>query len=200
MKETDSKQGCLAIKPANISHEEATSAAYGGLLALQYLERGNIQPKDKVLIYGASGTSGTVAVQYAKHLGAEVTAVCSAANADFVMALGADKTLDYTNTDCVSMLESYDFVLDAVGKRRTSELKEACRRRMSRRDGFVSIDDGALLLESARLDKMRDLVETGIVTPINDRSYPLEQIVEAHRYVAQGHKRGNVAITVNELT
>jgi NADPH:quinone reductase-like Zn-dependent oxidoreductase len=205
MKETDSKQGCLAVKPANISYEEATSAAYGGLLALQYMESGHIQPGDKALVYGASGTSGTVAVQYAKHLGAEVTAVCSAANADFVKALGADKTLDYTNAECVSMLESYDFVLDAVGKNRTSELKEACRRQMAQRrvagrDTFVSIDDGALLLESERLDKMRELVEAGFVTPVNDRSYPLEQIVDAHRYVELGHKRGNVAITVNEVT
>jgi NADPH:quinone reductase-like Zn-dependent oxidoreductase len=200
MKETDSKQGCLAVKPANIGFEEATSAAYGGLLALQYMERGDIQPGDKVLVYGASGTSGTVAVQYAKHLGAEVTGVCSAANAEFVRSLGADKTLDYTDAECVSMLESYDFVLDAVGKRRTSELKEACRQAMVQRDKFVSIDDDALLLESERLDRMRELVEAGVVTPINDRSYPLEQIVDAHKYVELGHKRGNVAITVNEVT
>jgi NADPH:quinone reductase-like Zn-dependent oxidoreductase len=199
MRETDSKQGCLAIKPANIGFEEATSAAYGGLLALQSMERGHIQPGQKVLVYGASGTSGTVAVQYTKHLGAEVTGVCSGANAEFVRSLGADKTLDYTDTACIALLERYDFVLDAVGKRRTSHLKEACRRRVARPDKYVSIDDDALLLESARLDTMRELVEAGAVTPITDRSYPLEQIVEAHRYVELGHKRGNVAITVNEV-
>jgi len=204
MKETDSKQGCLAVKPANVGFEAATSAAYGGLLALQQLERGDIQPGDKVLVYGASGTSGTVAVQYAKHLGAEVTGVCSARHAEFVKSLGADTTLDYTNAECVAMLESYDFVLDAVGKYRTSELKEACRRQMAqpgeRRGMYVSIDDGALRLESERLDRMRDLVEAGIVTPITDKVYPLEQIVEAHRYVELGHKRGNVAIAVNAIT
>lgn len=200
MKETDSKQGCLAFKPANIGFEEATSAAYGGLLALQYMERGDIQPGCKVLVYGASGTSGTVAVQYAKHLGAEVTGVCGARNAELVRSLGADKTLDYTDPQCVSMLESYDFVLDAVGKRRTSELKEACRRQMKRRGErrgmYVSIDDGALLLDSEHLNRTRELVEAGIVCPITDRVYPLEQIVDAHRYVELGHKRGNVAITV----
>jgi NADPH:quinone reductase-like Zn-dependent oxidoreductase len=197
MKETDSKRGCIALKPKNISHEEATSVAYGGLLALQFLERGHIQPKEKVLIYGASGTTGTIAVQYAKHLGAEVTGVCSAEKVDLVRSLGADKTLDYTSKDSISRLEAYDLVLDAVGKARTSELKEACRTLMSNKDKFVSIDDGALILNSERLDRMRALVEAGIVVPVTDRCYPLEQIIDAHRYVERGHKRGNVAITVN---
>lgn len=197
MKETDSKRGCIALKPGNISYEEATSAAYGGLLALQYLEKGHIQPKEKVLIYGASGTSGTIAVQYAKHLGAEVTGVCSAGKVDFVRSLGADKTLDYTSKDSIPKLEPYDFVLDSVGKARTSELKEACRTLMSHRDIFVSIDDGPLILSSERLNRIRELVEARIVTPITDRCFPFEQIIDAHRYVERGHKRGNVAITVN---
>jgi NADPH:quinone reductase-like Zn-dependent oxidoreductase len=197
MTETDSKQGCLALKPKNISFEEATSAAYGGLLALQYLERGNIQPKQKVLIYGASGTSGTVAVQYAKHLGAEVTGVCSAANTQFVKSLGADKTLDYTKEDSISKLEEYDFILDSVGKRKASKLKEACKGSLTSNGQFVSIDDGALILSSERLNKITELVEANIITPINDTCYPFEQIVEAHQYVELGHKKGNVAITVN---
>lgn len=200
MKETDSKQGCIALKPGNISFEDATSAAYGGLLAFQYLEKGHIQPKEKVLIYGASGTSGTIAVQYAKHLGAEVTGVCSAEKVDLVRSLGADKTLDYTSKDSIFKLEAYDFVLDSVGKARTSELKEACRTRMSHRDKFVSIDDGPLLLSSERLNRIRELVEARIVTPITDRCFPFEQIIEAHKYVEQGHKRGNVAITVNKVS
>ena len=199
MKETDSKKGCLALKPGSISFEEATSAAYGGLLALQFLEKGHIRPKDKVLIYGASGTSGTIAVQYAKHLGAEVTAVCRAEKVDLVRSLGADKTLDYTDQDSISRLEAYDFVLDAVGKARTSELKQACRNLMSDKRKFVSIDDAALILSSNRLNRIRELVEAGIIRPVTDSCFPLEQIVAAHRYVEQGHKRGNVAITVNRV-
>jgi NADPH:quinone reductase-like Zn-dependent oxidoreductase len=200
MKDTDSKQGCIALKPKNISFEEATSAAYGGLLALQYLEKGNIQPKQKVLIYGASGTSGTIAVQYAKHLGAEVTGVCSAKNVQYVKSLGADEVLDYTQEDSISKLGVYDFVLDSVGKARTSKLKEACKLSIADKAKFVSIDDGPLVLNSKRLDRMRELVESKKIMPVNDRCYPFEQIVEAHRYVELGHKRGNVAITVNTTT
>lgn len=197
MKETDSKKGCIALKPHNISFEDATSAAYGGLLALQFLEKGHIQRKEKVLIYGASGTSGTIAVQYAKHLGAEVTGVCSAEKIDLVRSLGADITLDYTDKDSVSKLEVYDFALDAVGKARTSELKQACRARMSDKHKFASIDDGPLILSSDRLNRIRELIEAGTVRPITDRCFPLEQIIDAHRYVEQGHKKGNVAIKVN---
>jgi NADPH:quinone reductase-like Zn-dependent oxidoreductase len=197
MKETDSKRGCIARKPGAISHEAATAAAYGGLLALQYLEKAGVRPNQKVLIYGASGTCGTIAVQYAKHLGAEVTGVCSTRNAQLVTALGADKTLDYTDERSLAMLERYDIVLDAVGKRRTSALKEACEHALTAQGTCVSIDDGDLILSSARLDRVRELVEAGAITPINDRCYPFERIVEAHRYVALGHKRGNVAVTVN---
>ena len=197
MREDDSKQGCIALKPGNISHEEATSAAYGGLLALQYLDKAGIKPSQKVLVYGASGTSGTIAVQYAKHLGADVTGVCSARNARFVTELGADRVLDYTDEQSLSAVERYDVVLDAVGKRRTSALKEACRRALTDGGTFVSIDDGSLELSSQRLDKVRGLVEARRITPVNDRCYPFDQIVAAHRYVELGHKRGNVAVTVN---
>ncbi len=197
MKEDDSKQGCIALKPDNISHEEATSAAYGGLLALQYLDKAGVKPNHKVLVYGASGTSGTIAVQYAKHLGADVTGVCSARNAGFVTTLGADRVLDYTDEESLSQVERYDVVLDAVGKRRTSALKEACRRALADGGTFVSIDDGSLELSSQRLEKVRGLVEARRITPINDRCYPFDQIVAAHRYVELGHKRGNVAVTVN---
>ncbi|MBM4175552.1 MAG: NAD(P)-dependent alcohol dehydrogenase [Ignavibacteria bacterium] len=197
MKETDSKQGCIALKPRNIGFEDATSAAYGGLLALQFLEQAHIQPKQKVLIYGASGTSGTIAVQYAKHLGAEVTGVCSTEKIDLVKSLGADKTLDYTHKDSLAKLEEYNYVLDAVGKARTSELKQACRARMSDKHKFLSIDDSALICSSERLGRIRELIESGVVKPITDKCFPLEHIIDAHRYVEQGHKKGNVAIKVN---
>ena len=200
MREGDSKRGCIALKPGNVSHEEATSAAYGGLLALQYLDSVGVGPNQRVLVYGASGTSGTIAVQYAKHLGADVTGVCSARNAQFVAGLGADKTLDYNDEQSPSELERYDVVLDAVGKRRTSALKEACKRALTDGGAYVSIDDGALILSSERLDRVRELVEAREVMPVNDRCYPFEQIVDAHRYVELGHKRGNVAVTVNRTT
>ena len=197
MKETDSTHGCLALKPVNLTYEESTVAAYGGLLALQYMEKGDIQPGQSVLVYGASGTSGTTAVQYAKHLGAVVTGVCSTANVELVKSLGADSVIDYTKVDALEPGDKYDFVLDAVGKAKTSRLKESCRASVPARDRYVSIDDGNLLLESARLTAMKELVEAGHVRPVVDRCYPLEEIVEAHRYVGQGHKRGGVAITVS---
>jgi NADPH:quinone reductase-like Zn-dependent oxidoreductase len=197
MKERDSRQGCLARMPKNISFEEATAAAYGGLLAFQHLEKGKIGPGQKVLIYGASGTSGTIAVQYAKHCGAAVTGVCGPSHLDFVKSLGADKVLDYTDRESINKLETYSFVLDAVGKRKTSDVRKACEKALTP-DGIVaSIDDGALLLESGRLDRIRELIESGKIRPVNDRCYPFEQIVEAHKYVETGHKKGNVAITVN---
>jgi NADPH:quinone reductase-like Zn-dependent oxidoreductase len=197
MKEIDSNQGCLAIKPKNISFEEATAAAYGGLLAFQFTMPGTIQKGQKVLVYGASGTTGTFAVQLAKYLGAEVTGVCGTSHLEFVRSLGADRVLDYTKKESIADLEKYDFVLDAVGKRRTSDLKKACERALEKDGKCASIDDGSLQLRSSRLDQIRELVELGKIKPINERCYPFEQIVEAHRYVETGHKRGNVAITVN---
>ena len=200
MKEVDSKQGCLSIKPKNITFEEATSAAYGGLLAFQSLEKADVRGNAKVLIYGASGTSGTVAVQLAKHLQADVTGVCGPKHISFVEELGADKTLDYTNDNEIGKLEVYDLVLDCVGKARSSALKEACRMALTKNGKYVSIDDSALLLDSSRLDRIRELIEVGKIRAINDRCYSLDQIVEAHKHVELGHKRGNVAVTVKKLT
>jgi NADPH:quinone reductase-like Zn-dependent oxidoreductase len=198
MKEIDSKQGCLALKPKNISFEEATAAAYGGLLAFQFLEKGNVAREQKILIYGASGTSGTIAVQYAKYLGAVVTGVCGTSNIELVKSLGADKVLDYTNPESIKSLEKYDLVIDMVGKRKTSELKKACVKALSANGKYISIDDEDLLLTSDRLNRITELVESGVIKPVNDRVYHLEQIVAAHKYVEMGHKKGNVAITVNE--
>jgi NADPH:quinone reductase-like Zn-dependent oxidoreductase len=196
-RETDSKIGCIALKPNNVSHEEATMLTYGGALAFQYLEKGNIQQGQKVLIYGASGTSGTLAVQIAKHLGAEVTAVCSTSNMEMVKNLGADYVLDYTKQDSVSEGNKYDFMLDSVGRSKTSKLKEACKNSLKPGSKYVSIDDGDLKLDSQRLNKIKEYVEAGNIRPVLDRCYHLEEIVEAHSYVEKGHKKGGVAITVN---
>ena len=199
MKEVDSKRGCLAIKPRNLDFEEATSAAYGGLLAFQFLEAADVQPNQKVLIYGASGTSGTIAVQLAKHLKAEVTAVCGPESHSLARRLGADKTIDYTKAGETARLENYRLVMDCVGRRRSSALKEACKSALTEGGKYVSIDDSALLLSSPRLDRIRESVEQGRIVPINDRSFSLDQIVEAHKYVELGHKKGNVAITVSSV-
>jgi NADPH:quinone reductase-like Zn-dependent oxidoreductase len=196
MKEVDSKQGCLALKPNNISFAEATAAAYGGLLAFQFLKKANVQPKDNALIYGASGTSGILALQLAKHLQAHVTGVCGSNNINFIKELGADKVIDYTNPREIDKLETYDVVIASVGKARTSALKVACKKALAKRGQYVTIDDSPLIPDSGRPDRIRALVEAGVIKVFNDRSYPLEHIVEAHRYVEQGHKRGNVAVTV----
>ncbi len=196
MRERDSKRGCLALKPANISFEEATAVAYGGLLAFQYMERGHIQPGQDVLIYGASGTTGTTAVQFAKALGARVTGVCGTSHLEMVKSLGADEVIDYTRVDRLSPGRRFDFVLDAVGKSRTSKLKEACKKALAPKGIYVSIDDGPLRLDSWRLAAVADRVEAGQIKPVIDRCYRLEELAEAHRYVEQGHKQGGVVVSV----
>jgi NADPH:quinone reductase-like Zn-dependent oxidoreductase len=196
MQETDSTHGCLGLKPDNISYEEATVAAYGGLLAFQIMEKGNIHPGYKVLIYGASGTSGTTAVQLASFLGAEVTAICSTSNLDMVKSLGANKVIDYTKVDSLNPGEKFDFILDAVGKNKSSKLKEACKKALAQGGKYASIDDGKLMLDSKRLALIKTLIEAGHIKPVIDRTYPLEQIVEAHSYVGKGHKKGGVVITI----
>jgi NADPH:quinone reductase-like Zn-dependent oxidoreductase len=196
MKETDSTHGCLAIKPVNTSYEEATVAAYGGLLAFQYVEKGNIQHGQKVLIYGASGTSGTMAVQLANYLGARVTGVCSSTNLELVKSLGAEAVIDYTKVNTLDPGVQYDFILDAVGKAKTSKLKVACKKALALKGKYVSIDDGSLMLDSKRLASIKELVEAGHIKPIIDKCFRFEEIVEAHRYVGKGHKRGGVAVSI----
>jgi NADPH:quinone reductase-like Zn-dependent oxidoreductase len=196
MKEIDSIYGCLALKPVNLSCEEATVAAYGGLLAFQYMEKGNIQRGQKVLVYGASGTTGTTAIQLAKCLGATVTGICSTSNLEMVESLGADTVIDYTKADTLGPDVQYDFILDAVGKMKTSKLKVACKKALAPGGKYVSIDDGRLMLDSKRLDLIRELVEAGHIKPIIDRYFRFEEIADAHSYVGQGHKIGGVVIKV----
>ena len=196
MKEIDSKRGCLALKPKNISFEEATVAAYGGLLAFQQMEKGNIAPGHKVLIYGASGTTGTIAVQYAKHLGAAVTGVCGSSHVEFVRSLGADKVLDYTKNESIDYLEAYDFVLDAVGKNKTSALKKACAMALTANSGYFSIDDTPCCCNPTALSRPGNW-SVGSDQAGERQDYRFTRIVEAHCYVETGHKKGNVAITVN---
>jgi NADPH:quinone reductase-like Zn-dependent oxidoreductase len=185
----------LTLAPSNLTFDEAAAIPYGGLLASGVLKRADIQPGQQVLVYGASGANGTCAVQLAKHLGAHVTAVCSTTNIDLVRSLGADAVLDYTK-DTLPAGTRYDVVFDAVGRRKTSPLKVACRNAVTPNGKSISVDDRPPRVRGADLLHLKELVETGHLKPVIDRRYPLEQIADAHRYVEEGHKKGNVVITV----
>ena len=186
----------LALKPANLSFTEAAALPYGGLLASHLFTKTSIEEGDKVLIYGASGSIGTMAVQLAKNLGAEVTAVCSSRNFDLVRSLGSDQVIDYTAENAELQLETYKYVIDAVGNSKTSLLKEKSKKALVPGGKYISIDHGTPWTPKQAFFDLRSLAEQEKIKPVIDRIYPLEQMVEAHRYVEKGHKRGNVIITV----
>ena len=186
----------ITIKPPNLTYEEAAAIPYGFGLAISYLNKGNIQSRQKVLIYGASGAIGTTAVQLANAFGAEVTGVCSTRNIEFVKSLGAGKVIDYTKEDTLPGGERYDLVLDAVGKAKSSKLKDQCKEALTPDGKYISVDDGSPENSIEELSLLNELVESGKLKAVIDRSYPLEEMVEAHRYVDQGRKKGNVVITV----
>lgn len=190
------EHGPVALAPAHASDEDAAAMLYGGLMALHHLRRGGLASGQQVLVYGASGAVGTAAVQLATHAGAEVTGVCGSANADLVSSLGATTVLDYTSADALPPAMAFDLVLDAVGKRRGSALKTACRRALAPGGRYVSVDDGTPHFPASDLDRLARLVDDGVIEAVVDRVYPLEWIAEAHRYVEMDHKRGNVVVTV----
>jgi NADPH:quinone reductase-like Zn-dependent oxidoreductase len=203
----------LALKPANMTHEEAAVFVQGGLTALYFLKKGNIQAGQKVLIFGASGGIGTYAVQLAKYFGAEVTGVCSTPKLEMVQSLGADKVIDYTKEDFTKNAQTYDIIFDTVGKTSVSRsirsLKENgfyifatfglsmlvqvfwLLRKSTKKAIIGFIEEG-----SEDLIFLKKLIEAGKIKPVIDRSYPLEQTAEAHRYVETGSKKGSVVITI----
>ena len=207
------EDGAVALKPANLTYDEAAAISFGGTTALHFFKRGELQSGEKVLVNGASGGVGTAAVQLAKHFGADVTGVCSTANVDLVRSMGANQVIDYTKEDFTENDETYDIIIDTAGTAPFSRSKGLLR------------ESGRLLLVLGSLPDMlripwmsmtsskkniagpasgcaedlrflAGLAEAGEFKPVIDRRYPFEQIADAHSYVDTGHKKGNVIITL----
>ena len=184
----------ITAKLSKISYEEAAAIPYGANMALHYLKKGKLQSGQQVLIYGASGAVGTNAVQLAKHhFGAEVTCVCSTANLELVKSMGADQVIDYTQEDFTQNGETYAVVFDAVGKLSSSQRQRALKQTGIYLNVIADSGNGEKLEE---LQALIEIIEAGKLKTVIDRSYPLEQTAEAHRYVDTGRKKGNVVITV----
>lgn len=190
------EDGLLAMRPANLTDEEAAALPYGGLLALHFLRKAGVRAGQRVLVFGASGAVGTSAVQLAKHLGAEVTGVCSTANSALVASLGATRVVDYTVEDFTDGTERYDLIFDAVGKRKSASALRRCRQVLAPGGACISVDDGKPQLRREDLVLLGELALRGEIRPVIDRTYDLDDIAEAHSYVDIGHKRGNVVIAV----
>lgn len=209
------ENGMLAIKPTNMTFEEVAGVPYGGIVALSLLRRANIKLGHKVLINGASGGIGSSAVQIAKSLGAEVIGVCSTSKMEFVKTLGVTKAIDYTKEDFTQNGETYDLIFDILGRCSISrgrsslksngillfasfKMKHLFQMLMTSRSGGRRV---ICALSSGKVDDLntlKEMIEAGKIKPVIDRCYPLEQISEAHRYVEQGHKKGNVVITIEQ--
>lgn len=191
------EDGVVAHKPNNMDYEEAAAAPFGGLGALYYFRRANLRPGQKVLVYGASGSTGTYAVQFAKAFGAEVTGVCSTRNIALVRSLGADHVIDYTREDFTQSGEQYGFIFDAVGK----ISQAACKNLLAPNGSFATIHKGGgnAKQRAEELLILKEMIEAGEVKAIIDQRYPMIQIAEAHRYVENGHKCGNVVIQIGSI-
>lgn len=209
------EDGPMALKPANLTFDEAAALSFGGTTALDFFRRANLRSGERVLVIGASGAVGTAAVQLAKHFGADVTGVCSTANMDLVRSLGASRVIDYTNEAFTHNGESYDVVMDTVGATPLPQLiatvKEGGRLLLlvaglpdMLRIPWISFISKMKIIAGPAAERAEDLrflvklAEAGDYRPVIDRRYPLEQIAEAHRHVDSGRKRGNVVITLTQ--
>ena len=192
---THQQYGLVVLKPHNLSYEEAATVPAGGLTALKNIQKANIQKGQSILINGASGSLGTFAIQLAKYYGAVVTAVCSTKNFDLVKSLGADYTIDYTKENFTEGEIKYDIIYDAVVKTKRTK----CRNVLKKNGVFLN-NAKIAKIEERDLLLLKDLIEKNILKPVIDRTYCLDEIVEAHRYVDKGHKRGNVTIRVNPVS
>ena len=207
------EDGSLALKPANITHAEAATIPFGGVTAWHFIKKANIQSGQKVLIAGASGAVGTAAVQLAKSLGAEVTAVCSTGNMALVKSIGADKVIDYTKEDFTKNGEMYDVIFDTVKTIHVSSslkslnkngvmilsaagMPEMLQGLWVSKTSSKKVLTGVISHTAADIIFLKELIEAGKYKPVIDKTYPLEQIAEAHTYVEKGHKKGNVSITI----
>ncbi|RKL65246.1 NAD(P)-dependent alcohol dehydrogenase [Salipaludibacillus neizhouensis] len=207
------EDGVIALKPENMSYEEAASVPFGGLTALHFLRKANIQRAQKILVYGASGAVGTAAVQLAKYFGAEVTAVCSTTNVEMLKSLGADRVIDYKMEDFTKSSEKYDVIFDTVGRMSFLPCKKLLKKKgiiilgssnVSKevQGLWTSITSSKKVISGMAGEKvdnlllLKELIELGEIKSVIDRCYGLEQIPDAHSYVEKGHKKGNVVITV----
>ncbi len=192
-----SASSALALRPANLTYEESAALPYGGLIASFFVRRLNVRRGQRLLVYGASGAIGTSAVQLAGHLGAEVTGVCSTANLELVQSLGATTVIDYTKDDFTESSERYDLIFDAVGKRKSAKAMLNAGAALASGGASMSVDDAFPRTKKSDLLVLKELAESGAFRPVIDRRYTLDEIVEAHRYVDLGHKKGNVIVTIS---
>lgn len=209
-----SESGTLALKPNSIKHTEAAVIPFGGTSALHFIKKAAIKPGQKVLINGASGAVGSAAIQLAKYFGATVTGVCSTANIGLVKSLGADNVIDYTTADFTQTGETYDIIFDTVNKIPFSHgikllnkngililssagMQEMLQGLWTSMTSSKKVLTGVISHNAEDMNFLKKLIETNKLEPVIDRIYPLEQIAEAHAYVEKGHKKGNVAITIN---
>jgi len=187
----------LAFRPSNLTYEECAALPYGGLIASFFVRRLKVRKGQRLLVYGASGAIGTAAVQLARHLGAEVTGVCSTANLELVRSLGATTVIDYTKDDFTQSGPRYDLIFDAVGKRKSAKAMLNAGAALALDGVSMSVDDTFPRSKKSDLLMLKELAESGAFRSVIDRRYTLDEIVEAHRYVDLGHKKGNVIVTIS---